>query len=39
MNVVLDEAVEIDVKLNSNVKLGRILLKGDTITCLTAAPR
>lgn len=39
MNLVLDEAVEISEKNNSTTKLGRILLKGDTITMLTAAPR
>lgn len=39
MNLVLDEAVEVIEKKDSNTKLGRILLKGDTITMLTAAPR
>lgn len=39
MNVVLDDAVEIDLKMKTNTPLGRILLKGDTITCMTAAPR
>lgn len=39
MNLVLDDAVEIQQKRDTSQKLGRILLKGDTITMLTAAPR
>lgn len=37
MNLVLDDAVEIDSKKESRVDLGRILLKGDTITLMRAA--
>ena len=33
MNLVLEQTVEIDTKKKSETKLGRILLKGDTI-CL-----
>ena len=33
MNFVLDQAVEINIKQNKMIPLGRILLKGDTI-CL-----
>lgn len=41
MNLVLDDAVETTSKKDASttVPLGRILLKGDTITLLTAAPR
>lgn len=39
MNLVLDDAVEIDQPARTSINLGRILLKGDTITMLTAAPR
>lgn len=39
MNLVLDDAVELDLKQDKSEKLGRILLKGDTISLLTAAPR
>jgi len=34
MNVVLDEAEEVDVKRNTRKKLGRTLLKGDNITLM-----
>jgi len=34
MNMVLDEAVEIDVKTKSRTDVGRCLLKGDSITLL-----
>ncbi|MFH4982557.1 hypothetical protein AB6A40_009266 [Gnathostoma spinigerum] len=34
MNVVLDEAEEVDMKKSSRKKLGRILLKGDNITMI-----
>lgn len=34
MNMVLDDAVEIDSKKNSRQEVGRILLKGDSITLL-----
>lgn len=37
MNMVLDEAVEIDSKKNSRQEVGRILLKGDSITLLQEA--
>lgn len=39
MNLVLTEAEEINVKKQTRAKLGRILLKGDTITLITAAPK
>lgn len=34
MNMVLDDAVEIDSKKNIRTEVGRILLKGDSITLL-----
>jgi small nuclear ribonucleoprotein E len=37
MNLVLDEAEEVSVKRSSRKPLGRILLKGDNITMMTAA--
>ena len=37
MNVTLEDAYEIDVKKESREGLGRILLKGDTITLLQEA--
>ena len=37
MNVVLDEAVELDSKKNARQEVGRILLKGDSITLLQEA--
>lgn len=37
MNMVLDDAVEIDSKKNSRQEVGRILLKGDSITLLQEA--
>ncbi|EME30008.1 small nuclear ribonucleoprotein E [Galdieria sulphuraria] len=37
MNLVLDEAVEWNVKKNTRINLGRILLKGDTITLIQPA--
>ena len=36
-SVVLDDAVEIDSKKNSRQEVGRILLKGDSITLLQVA--
>ncbi|VDL74276.1 unnamed protein product [Nippostrongylus brasiliensis] len=36
MNVVLDEAEELNVKSQNRNKLGRILLKGDNITMIHA---
>lgn len=38
MNLVLDDAEEITVKKNIRRPLGRVLLKGDSITLITAAP-
>ena len=32
MNVVIDDADEVNIKANERTKLGRILLKGDCIT-------
>merc|ERR1719274_52526 len=37
MNVVLDDAEELDVKTKKRKKLNRILLKGDTITLMQQA--
>jgi small nuclear ribonucleoprotein E len=37
MNVVLDDAEEVDVKTNKKTYVGRILLKGDCITLLQEA--
>ena len=37
MNVVLDDATEIDRKHNTTTQLGRILLKGDNITLIQLA--
>jgi small nuclear ribonucleoprotein E len=34
MNLVLDDAVEINLKKKTEKKLGRILLKGDNITLM-----
>lgn len=39
MNLVLDEAEEIDVKRQARKSLGRILLKGDTITLMMNTER
>jgi small nuclear ribonucleoprotein (snRNP)-like protein len=36
MNIVLDSVDEITIKTDRRVHLGRILLKGDTITMLTS---
>ncbi|CAE7365566.1 snr-6 [Symbiodinium sp. KB8] len=38
MNVVLDDAEEVDAKKRSRTELGRLLLKGDTITLVMQAP-
>jgi small nuclear ribonucleoprotein E len=38
MNLVLDDVDEIRVKANTRRPLGRILLKGDSITLIQAAP-
>eukprot|EP00616_Rhizochromulina_sp_CCMP1243_P020068 CAMPEP_0118972798 /NCGR_PEP_ID=MMETSP1173-20130426/9003_1 /TAXON_ID=1034831 /ORGANISM="Rhizochromulina marina cf, Strain CCMP1243" /LENGTH=53 /DNA_ID=CAMNT_0006922375 /DNA_START=117 /DNA_END=278 /DNA_ORIENTATION=+ len=37
MNLVLDDAQEIDQKQETRTDLGRILLKGDTITLMQEA--
>lgn len=37
MNMVLDEAVEIDAKKGNRSEVGRILLKGDSITLMQEA--
>eukprot|EP00128_Syssomonas_multiformis_P002660 Colp12_sorted_trinity150504_noHs@17938 len=37
MNVVLDEAEEVNVKASSRKQIGRILLKGDCITLIQRA--
>ena len=37
MNMVLEDAVEIDSKKNQRVEVGRILLKGDSITAIQEA--
>mmetsp|Transcript_44133 Transcript_44133/g.86587 ORF Transcript_44133/g.86587 Transcript_44133/m.86587 type:complete len:99 (-) Transcript_44133:212-508(-) len=37
MNLTLDDTSEIDVKKGTNKPLGRILLKGDTITLMQEA--
>ena len=34
MNLVLDEAAEVHMKKNTEKKLGRIMLKGDSITLI-----
>ena len=39
MNLVLDEAEEVDVKTKERKEIGRILLKGDTITLMQEAAR
>jgi hypothetical protein len=39
MNLVLDDAEEIDVKSKARKSIGRILLKGDTITLMSEAPK
>lgn len=38
MNIVLDETDELDMKRKTKTPLGRILLKGDNVTCLMQAP-
>jgi small nuclear ribonucleoprotein E len=37
MNLVLDDAEELDIKKEERKSLGRILLKGDTITLMMNA--
>ena len=39
MNLVLDDAEELDVKKQERKTLGRILLKGDTITLMMDTAR
>jgi small nuclear ribonucleoprotein E len=38
MNLVLDEAFEVNTKKNTRASLGRIMLKGDNITLIQQAP-
>ncbi|PJF16528.1 Sme1p [Paramicrosporidium saccamoebae] len=38
MNLTLDEVVEVSVKKGTRTELGRLLLKGDNITLITALP-
>ena len=38
MNVVLDNAAEVNVKKGTTKPVGRIMLKGDNITLLRALP-
>jgi small nuclear ribonucleoprotein E len=38
MNVVLDDAEEVNLKRPARSPLGRLLLKGDNITLIQAAP-
>jgi small nuclear ribonucleoprotein E len=38
MNVVLDDAEEVDVKTKKKTFVGRIMLKGDCITLIQEAP-
>lgn len=38
MNVVLDDAEEVDAAKKSRKSIGRILLKGDNISLICAAP-
>mmetsp|Transcript_13745 Transcript_13745/g.43417 ORF Transcript_13745/g.43417 Transcript_13745/m.43417 type:complete len:97 (+) Transcript_13745:801-1091(+) len=38
MNVVLDDAEEVNMKTKARTQLDRILLKGDTITLMQTAP-
>ncbi|ANQ09522.1 Small nuclear ribonucleoprotein E [Plasmodium coatneyi] len=39
MNMVLDESAEVSVKKNTRKDLGKILLKGDTITLIMEAKK
>eukprot|EP00549_Striatella_unipunctata_P003131 CAMPEP_0118691568 /NCGR_PEP_ID=MMETSP0800-20121206/10756_1 /TAXON_ID=210618 ORGANISM="Striatella unipunctata, Strain CCMP2910" /NCGR_SAMPLE_ID=MMETSP0800 /ASSEMBLY_ACC=CAM_ASM_000638 /LENGTH=99 /DNA_ID=CAMNT_0006589369 /DNA_START=200 /DNA_END=499 /DNA_ORIENTATION=+ len=38
MNMTLDDATEVDVKTGKQTEVGRILLKGDSITLIHEAP-
>ena len=38
MNLLLDNAAEVNTKHNTTKPIGRILLKGDNIVMITAAP-
>lgn len=38
MNVVLDDAEEVDTRKKTRKPLGRVMLKGDNITLICAAP-
>lgn len=39
MNLVLGDAVEVSVKTGKEKPLGRILLKGDTVSLITAVSK
>lgn len=39
MNVVLDDAAEVNVKKGTTKPIGRIMLKGDNITLLRGLPK
>lgn len=39
MNLVLDDASEVDVKRATRKQLGRIMLKGENITAIFNAPK
>ena len=39
MNLVLDDASELDMKKKSRKSLGRIMLKGENITAMFNAPQ
>ncbi len=39
MNLVLDDASEIDMKRTSRKQLGRVMLKGDNITAIFNVPQ
>lgn len=39
MNLVLDDAEELSIKKDTRKKIGRILLKGDNVTLIMAAPK
>mmetsp|Transcript_35685 Transcript_35685/g.106497 ORF Transcript_35685/g.106497 Transcript_35685/m.106497 type:complete len:89 (+) Transcript_35685:166-432(+) len=39
MNMTLDDAAELDTKTGKRTEIGRILLKGDSITLMQEAPQ
>lgn len=39
MNIVLDDASEVDQKAGARKKIGRIMLKGDNITAIFKVPQ